>query len=152
MTLRVYRISQPAFVDGALSGQGAALHAGRWNSRGIRVAYAAPSVALAMLEMLVHVDKQDVPAGLRLLSFDIPADAVHALDALPDGWQRLPYSAPVQAAGDRWVRGAASLALRVPSAVARHEVNILLNPAHPRFGEIAPVANEPLALDERLFG
>ena len=44
------------------------------------------------------------------------------------------------------------LALRVPSAVARGEFNVLVNPAHPQFGQIRLLADDPLALDPRLFG
>ncbi|WPH23917.1 RES family NAD+ phosphorylase [Variovorax paradoxus] len=149
--IRVYRISKPAYVATSLSGQGSALYPGRWNSQGVRLAYTAGSVALAMLEMLVHVDKEDVPVGQRLLSFDIPEDAVADLDILPAGWDQLPYSAAVRAAGDDWIAAASSLGLRVPSAVARHEWNVLLNPAHPRIGNILPVADEDLVLDPRLF-
>ncbi|MDM0081312.1 RES family NAD+ phosphorylase [Variovorax sp. J31P179] len=149
--MRVYRISKPAYVVNALSGQGAGLYPGRWNSIGVRLAYAAGSVALSMLEMLVHVDKEDVPIGRRLLSYELPDDGVLELRHLPSGWSDLPYSIAVQQTGDQWLASAASLALRVPSAVARHEFNLLINPAHPRFDEVALVANEALALDERLF-
>lgn len=149
--MRVYRISGPAHVGNALSGQGAALYPGRWNSIGVRVGYTAGSAALAMLEMLVHVDKEDVPTNRRLLSYDVPDDALQELKVLPAGWSDLPYSDDVRAVGDQWIAAAGSLALRVPSAVARHESNVLINPAHPRFNEVALVADEPLALDARLF-
>jgi len=149
--MRVYRISSPAHVRTALSGQGAALYPGRWNSLGVRLGYTAGSAALAMLEMLVHMDKEDVPSDRRLLSFEVPDDAVQALAVLPPGWSDLPYADVVRAVGDEWIAGARSLALQVPSAVARHEYNLLFNPAHPRFGEVALVNDEPLALDARLF-
>jgi RES domain-containing protein len=149
--MRVYRISKAVHVATALSGQGAAWYAGRWNSRGVRLAYTAGSVALAMLELLVHADKEDAPTGLRLLACELPDDAVDPLDALPEGWSDLPYSQAVQSVGDRWIASARSLALCVPSAVARHESNVLINPAHPRFAEVALVADETLTLDARLF-
>jgi RES domain-containing protein len=149
--MRVYRLSKPQYVGAALSGQGAALYPGRWNSQGVRIGYTASSVALAMLELLVHVDKEDVPADLRLLTYNVPDVAVEDLDPLPAGWNELPYSIAVRAAGDQWVAAAESLALRVPSAVARHETNVLINPAHRRFNEVTLIADEPLALDPRLF-
>lgn len=149
--MRVFRISRPAFVATSLSGQGAAMYPGRWNSLGVRIAYTAGSAALAMLEMLVHVDKEDVPAGQRLLSFEVPDDAIERLSSLPRGWNELPYSAAVRAVGDAWAAASRSLALQVPSAVARYENNLLINPAHPRFAEIARVADDDLALDARLF-
>jgi RES domain-containing protein len=149
--MRVFRISKPAFVANALSGQGAAQAPGRWNSIGVRVGYTAGSVGLAMLEVLVHVDKEDVPTDRRLLSYTVPDDAIQDLIDVPPGWSELPYSSQVRAVGDQWIATGGSLALRVPSAVALHEVNILINPSHARFGEVVLIADEPLALDPRLF-
>jgi len=151
--MRVYRISKPEYVASALLGNGSALAPGRWNSTGVRLAYAAASVSLAMLEILVHVNREDVPEGRRLLCFELPDDAIHDLPTAewPPGWGELPYSDAVRRVGDAFVREARHLALRVPSAVARGESNILINPAHPRFSEIALVSNDALALDPRLF-
>lgn len=149
--MRVYRISKAAYVSTALSGQGSALYPGRWNSQGVRLAYTAGSASLAMLELLVHLDKEDVPAGLRLLAFDVPDQAIMNLAPYPVGWSDLPYSSAVRAAGDDWVTGGGSLALRVPSAVARYEFNVLVNPAHGAFGSIQLATDDELALDPRLF-
>ncbi|MBT2304126.1 RES family NAD+ phosphorylase [Variovorax paradoxus] len=149
--MRVFRISKPTYVGTALSGQGSSITPGRWNSQGVRLAYTAGSASLAMLELLVHLDKEDVPTGLRLLSFEVPDDAIVELDPWPVGWDSLPYSATVRAAGDAWVAAAGSLALGVPSAIARHEFNVLINPAHTRFVEARLLDDEDLALDARLF-
>ena len=151
--MRVYRISKPEYVATALLGNGSALAPGRWNSAGVRLAYGAPSVSLAMLEVLVHVNREDVPDGLRLLSFSLPDDAVHELpeDQWPAQWSELPYTDQVRAVGDAFIREGRHLAMRVPSAVARGEFNVLINPAHPRFGEIELVSNDELAMDARLF-
>jgi RES domain-containing protein len=104
-----------------------------------------------MLEMLVHVDREDVPINRRLLSYDIPDDSITELERLPQAWMKLPYSPEVRAAGDSWIEKKSSLALLVPSAIARHESNILINPGHARFAEIKLLQDEPLALDARLF-
>lgn len=149
--MRVFRICAPQFVGVALSGEGAARAGARWNSLGVRMAYTASSVALAMLEMLVHVDRENVPTNRRLLTFDVPDDAVAYLEELPDGWDALPYSSSVRACGDGWIAGGTSLALLVPSVVARHESNLLINPNHARFQEVKLLDDESLALDQRLF-
>lgn len=149
--MRLYRVSKPDHVAVALSGQGAAQAPGRWNSQGVRIGYTAGTVALAMLEILVHIDRQDVPSDRRLLTYEVPDDAIEDLAELPQGWDQLPYVPEVRNAGDAWIASGRSLALRVPSAVARHEVNILINPSHVRFNEILLVADEPLTLDPRLF-
>lgn len=151
--MRVYRISKPKYVATALLGNGAALAPGRWNSAGVRLAYVAPSVSLAMLEILVHVNREDVPEGQRVLAFELPDDAIHALPERewPVHWNELPYHDAVRAVGDAFVREGRHLAIRVPSAVARGEFNILINPVHPRFGEIVLLSDDELALDPRLF-
>lgn len=152
--MRVYRISRPEYVATALLGNGAALAPGRWNSRGVRLAYTASSVSLAMLEILVHVNREDVPEGRRMLAYEIPDAALAELppNRWPRGWDKLPYSDAVRRVGDGFVRDGRQLALRVPSAVARGEFNVLVNPAHPQFGQIRLLADAPLALDPRLFG
>jgi RES domain-containing protein len=152
--MRVYRISRPEYVATALLGNGAALAPGRWNSRGVRLAYTASSVSLAMLEILVHVNREDVPEGRRMLAYEIPDAALAELppNRWPRGWDKLPYSDAVRRVGDGLVRDGRQLALRVPSAVARGEFNVLVNPAHPQFGQIRLLADDPLALDPRLFG
>ena len=152
--MRVYRISRPEYVATALLGNGAALAPGRWNSRGVRLAYTASSVSLAMLEILVHVNREDVPDGRRMLAYEIPDAALAELppNRWPRGWDKLPYSDAVRRVGDGFVRDGRQLALRVPSAVARGEFNVLVNPAHPQFGQIRLLADNPLALDPRLFG
>lgn len=152
--MRVYRISRPEYVATALLGNGAALAPGRWNSRGVRLAYTASSVSLAMLEILVHVNREDVPDGRRMLAYEIPDAALAELppNRWPRGWDKLPYSDAVRRVGDGFVRDGRQLALRVPSAVARGEFNVLVNPAHPQFGQIRLLADDPLALDPRLFG
>lgn len=151
--MRVYRISKPQYVDSALQGQGAALAPGRWNSKGVRLAYTASSVSLALLEILVHVSRESVPDGLRILAYDLPDDGISVLpqDQWPAGWDKLPYSDNVRAVGDAFIAEGRSLALLVPSALARGERNVLINPAHPRFAGIALVDDSPLALDPRLF-
>ena len=150
--MRIYRISKPEYVSQALSGIGAAMAAGRWNSSGVRIAYTAQSAALAILEILVHVDKSEVPHGLRLLSYEIDTKKIETLSTLPRAWKQLPYSASVRHAGDRWIKAGSSLALRVPSAVAPHEFNILINPLHDAVDAISLVADEELIFDERLIG
>lgn len=52
--MKFYRITTCDHVND-LSGEGAFLHGGRWNSKGTRMLYTAESMALSMLEALAHV-------------------------------------------------------------------------------------------------
>jgi|SRR3569623_1380230 len=151
--MRIYRITSAAFARECLSGVGAALYGGRWNSKGTRLAYAAWSRSAAILEMLVHVgDRRNVPTDRVIVPLDVPDDGVDTLEVRPRGWDKLPYSPGVQRAGDTWARAGRQLALRVPSAIVPGEWNILINPLHARIGEVQVSKAEALVLDARLFG
>ena len=53
--LKAVRLVSPQYVDNAFDGEGARRYGGRWNSKGTSIVYAASSLALAALEMLVHL-------------------------------------------------------------------------------------------------
>ncbi|HTY51522.1 MAG TPA: RES family NAD+ phosphorylase [Steroidobacteraceae bacterium] len=150
--MQAYRLISHQYLDQALSGIGSQGSGGRWNSKGMRMVYAAASRSLALLELLVHVPRTSIPRGYLMLPLFIPDDAVGSLATPPVGWDRLPYTPAVQRAGDAWLRSSSSLALRVPSAIVRQESNLLINPVHARSAEIRSGEPEALALDERLFG
>lgn len=84
---------------------------------------------------------------------DVPDDVRReALDAraLPRKWYVYPAPRQCQAIGDDWVRRGETVALIVPSAVARVESNVLLNPAHRDFGRLIVGAVESMRIDQRL--
>lgn len=149
--MRVYRITDRSYAADPLNGIGAAQAGGRWNSRGIRVAYTGESRSLVLLEMLVHIDRNCVPPSHVLVPIDIPDAAIADLPLLPAGWDRHPYDPQVQSVGDQWIADGTSLALRVPSAVVRGEFNILVNPVHPTFAQVVVHPHEPLVVDARLL-
>lgn len=53
--------------------------------------------------------------------------------------------------GHRWITNGNSLAMRVPSAIIPIEFNVLLNPVHSAFTEIAWSAPETFEFDKRLL-
>jgi RES domain-containing protein len=148
MPLAVYRVCRAAHAR--LDGLGARLAGGRWNSQGRAVVYMAESLALAVLENLVHMSRQDFPSGYVIVGAVIP-------DGLPILAEEQVRSAgglqgaPSQAVGDYWFDQELSVALRVPSAVVPGERNYLLNPAHPEFGRIVAARPIPFDFDPRLF-
>ena len=70
MARSVYRVCRARYAR--LDGEGARLVGGRWNSPGRAVVYMAESVALAVLENLVHMSRQDFPIGYVCVSAVIP--------------------------------------------------------------------------------
>lgn len=137
---------------GALEGEGARLFGGRWNSKGIRVAYLSDSPALAALEILVHTRSEEDFQDYLLIEIGFDAALVEALDAtaLPEGWDAPRPSPLTQALGDRWVAEGRSLLLRVPSAVVPRQFNYLLNPEHPDRAKLSVGEPEPFRFDPRL--
>lgn len=145
-----------------MSGTGAYVAGGRWNPPGHRMIYSSSNLALALLELLVHVDDavsfQRMPHVYHEISF--PADAVSfLLEAdLPAGWDQRPESLAAQLAGEDWLTSQTSAILGVPSVIMppphRYQpeyLNYLMNPEHPKFSELVQ-AHEvlPLSFDSRL--
>ena len=138
----------------ALDGEGARLYGGRWSSPGGAMVYAASSLALAALEYLVHVDKEDAPSDLVALQIEVPDDlAVETRDAeaLPEGWANDVPSPECAGVGDAWLAAGNTVVLRLPSALVPEEQNALINPAHPGAARIRVVSARPFSFDPRLL-
>jgi RES domain-containing protein len=60
---RFYRLVKSRFAEQAFDGEGAKLAGGRWNSKGVTIAYAADSIALAALELLARHKKSSWSAS-----------------------------------------------------------------------------------------
>ena len=118
-----------------LSGYGAYLYDGRWNLRGTAVLYTAESRSLAIMEVLVHLPSEELPADMYLLTLEVPDDASQTeltVVDMPRDWRRPGLPQPTALLGHAWLESGATLALRVPSVVPQ-EHNLLLKPAHPQF-------------------
>jgi RES domain-containing protein len=152
MTVSAWRIVKAGHARTAFTGDGARQAGGRWNSPGTRVVYAAGSLSLAMLEMLVHLQSRQLLQ--RYVTFHVQFDealmaAVDPAD-LPRRWRVSPPPHAVQAVGDEWIAAGTSPVLRVPSVIVTTEWNYLLNPDHPDFSRIDIGEKRPIKFDARL--
>jgi RES domain-containing protein len=147
-----WRIVKSRHASTAFDGEGARLYGGRWNSPGTRMVYTASSVSLAVLEVLVYLDKASLLSSYSLISARFDDALVECLERskLPDGWRAFPAPPELQEIGDEWVKSRGSSVLEVPSAVVERESNYLINPAHPDFASIGVGEPEPFTFDERL--
>ena len=113
--------------------------------------YTAGSLSLAFLEMLVHLKKRDLLDRYVLFRVHLPAAVVHRPRRLPDGWAEANLSDTVRGFGSDWLTSQRSVALRVPSAIVLTEYNYLLDPVHPRFGEVTIGEPDAYTFDPRLL-
>lgn len=134
-TVQLYRLVHQQWAAQAFDGEGAYLYGGRWNNKGQRCIYTAGSEALAVLEILVHLNNRAALRQYRLFQLSVDSSAVLQLsqENLPANWRAQPAGADTARLGDDWLQQKASLALAVPSVLAPRETNILLNPQHSQF-------------------
>ncbi|MEI7768052.1 MAG: RES family NAD+ phosphorylase [Phycisphaerae bacterium] len=151
--IQAWRIVKTKHASGAFSGEGARLYGGRWNRPGRGMVYTAGSTALALLEMLIHLEPQELLKRYALFSVSIKAELVTNLDpaTLPKAWWKSPPAASVQRIGTAWLIQNSSAVLRVPSAIVPNEWNYLLNPAHPDFAKVVIGPKQPVQFDPRLL-
>jgi RES domain-containing protein len=140
--MHAWRLCRAPFAD--LSGEGARLYGGRWNSPGSALVYTASDAALAVLEVRVHLDLPPdlIPDDYVLMKLDFSGLAVERLADLP---------ADPRAFGDQWLEQSRSPILRVPSFIVPDASNLLLNPTHPEAANAKIVGANPFGFDPRLW-
>ncbi len=148
----VCRLVKTRFAADPFDGEGARLFGGRWNHPGVRCAYASDTAALAILEVLVHLQRTGQLEHYAICRATFDDALVSRLPArdLPSDWRTFPAPASTRGLGDRWIAQGLGAVLRVPSMIVPTESNFLLNPAHPDFSKIRVLPVEPFALDARL--
>ncbi len=152
--LHAWRLVRPTFGEAsqAFSGEGARRYGGRWNGPGRPLVYASLHLSLAALETLAHADRRRFERDYVAFTVHVPHALVLELrvEDLPPDWRERPTSAGARAIGDAWLEQRASVALTVPSVLVPQERNLLLDPHHPRFGEVTIGPPQPFRFDERL--
>ncbi|MCY4025666.1 MAG: RES family NAD+ phosphorylase [Acidobacteria bacterium] len=126
---------------------------GRWTPAGRPVVHTSGSVALAVLETLVHAKVNSIPSH-RVIAVDIPDSvAVDAVDIakLPAEWRRVPPPPALRRIGRAWLEAGRAAVLKAPSAIVPVEHNYLLNPVHPDFRSLRVHESERFEIDKRLL-
>ena len=131
-----YRLTRAKFAND-LAGTGGLYAAGRCNRKGTPVIYAAQQPSLALAEVLVHLDLDEVPLDYVLVTIEIP-DTIPTRQALPDEVLAASSKPDVPV-------------FLVPSVVVPQELNVVMFPQAPGF-EARIVKIEPFQIDERLLG
>ena len=151
-TVVAWRVVAQKYAASAFDGEGARRQGARFNSPGTAVVYASDTLALAVLEVAVHLPSYRALRGRVSFRVEVPADLVETVAeaALPADWRSTPPSRSTQTFGDAWARDARSAALLLPSVLLPHHTNIVLNPGHPEFDRVAIGDPEPVPIDLRL--
>jgi RES domain-containing protein len=151
--MKVFRICRERFAADAFSGEGARRFGGRWNSRGVPMVYCSSSLALAAIELFVHLEPNLQPDDLVSIAATLPAgEPALSLtsEALPLDWWSDDFE-PLRNLGDAWTRNKTSLAILVPSAPLHSEWNVLVNPVHPSAAQLKIDPPLPFHFDARMF-
>lgn len=149
----VFRLAQSRYADD-LSGRGAELGGGRWNSKGTAIVYTCESRALCTTEIAVHTPLGNIPVDYKLITIEIPGKIkVYELKntELPVDWKSIPPAVSTQLIGNKFVKEGKYLVMRVPSVVVPGDYNYLINPRHPEIKKIKIIKTEDFSFDERLF-
>ena len=149
----VYRLCKSAWQND-LSGKGAEITGGRWNSKGNAMVYTSSSRALSMAEIAVHTPLGCLPDDFVLVEIQIPLNTLIleiSENELPPNWRSFINRQVTQKIGDHFILNNKALVLKVPSAVVQGDYNFLINPYHPEKNKIKISRVESFQFDERLF-
>ena len=156
MNVPVWRIAveAPTYAANDLSGNGAKMTGGRWNSKGTPMLYCASNIALATLETVHYLRSGGLPFNRYLVRIDIPQNvwaARQILDPLPGGWDAIPAGLSARTAGDHWIAARTSALLLVPSVIVPDEYNVLINPQHPHAASLVATTKRRWIYDTHFF-
>ncbi|TAM92805.1 RES domain-containing protein [bacterium] len=150
--MRLWRLTAWPSKGRAFDGLASARSPGRWNQRGRPTVYAASSVALAVLEIVVQSGSAPL-LGYHAYPIDVPDGLIVRFDRtrLSPAWRSVAGRDECRVFGEAWRSEAAhSLGLMVPSAVIPEAYTagdwcVVLDRTHGRWSEAA--IGEPIALD-----
>lgn len=149
--MMVYRICNALYSDD-LTGSGAKLFGGRWNSKGVSMLYVSEHISLAVVEMLVHNEFNDFSFELSLLHITFP-DTIEVKEVkhnkLKNNW--MDDYGYTRFMGDQFIQSGTHSILKIPSAVITEENNFIINPLHTDFKKIKITETSSFRTDKRLF-
>jgi RES domain-containing protein len=153
--MELFRISQELYASD-LSGNGARLYGGRWNSEGLFAVYTSSSRALALLETLAHTpakmlqEKNYILVTISLPDSILPQEIDK--EKLRTGWDSPDTRPLTKRMGDNFLRSKSGLLLAVPSVLVPEENNFILNPLHPDMKKIKLLHKRRIHFDKRVAG
>lgn len=151
--MEVYRLTTTKYKD-QLSGKGAYLTGGRWNSKGTEIIYTASNRSLAMAEVAVKLDSFELAKDFHMLTIYVPDNVqslIYSVDDLPNDWNSFPRIPATKHIIDNVVKENKYCIIQVPSVVVLGDHNYLINPKHKSFNKIKIIDSVKFPFDNRLF-
>jgi RES domain-containing protein len=148
--MELYRICNSLYSKD-ISGSGAAMYGGRWNSKGIKAVYLSSHISLALLEILVNYNYAQLQEiAFDIITLDVPSEKlIETIPSLEEKWQYFPkYTKSI---GDYFLLNSKRLSLKIPSAIIEKEYNYMLNPMREDFKKIKILNIDNFTLDNRLI-
>jgi RES domain-containing protein len=151
--MELYRITQQEFAED-LSGNGARLFGGRWNSEGFFALYTSSSRSLALLETLAHTPAKMLEVKVyHLITLAVPDNLVTqkvAVRNLQDGWDAPDTRPFTKKIGDAFLTEKKYLMMQVPSVMMPEEMNYVINPMHTDMKQVKLVNKRRIDFDKRV--
>jgi RES domain-containing protein len=142
--MQLYRLCRQRYAE--LSGLGAKKTGGRWNRKGIAALYAAQNASLAVVEVLVHLDKAELPDDYVMLEISVPKPAIISISDPSSERLELLYQNGYSELE------AVLIGFSVPSIVIPYDRIVVLYPEAVSSGSnLAITKITPFAFDHRLF-
>jgi len=148
----LYRITREKHAHD-LSGKGGILSSARWHDH-IPVVYSSVNSSTAILEVLVHLQPEEIHNDLVIMSIFVPGTASsEELDIaeLPVGWDSYPAPVILKRIGNTWLTSKSALLLYIPSVIDPLAKNVLINPMHPDASMLKIDDVQPFTFDKRLI-
>ena len=148
----LYRITREKYAHG-ISGRGGLLSAARWHDH-VPVIYSSLSSSTAILEVLVHLQPEEIHNDLMIMSIIVP-DEINSeeldITDLPAGWKNYPAPAILKRIGNAWLAAKSALLLYIPSVIDPLAKNVLINPLYPDARLLEIVDIQSFTFDRRLM-
>lgn len=149
--ITVYRFAPERFSTD-LSGTGAKLFGGRWNSIGVPAVYTSFTISLALVELFIHKNTYDEILINHLMEITIADNISTKIDynKLKQNWQN--DESYCQYIGNQFLTAPTTIGMSVPSAIIEQENNLVLNPMSKDFNKKVKIKKvKPFLFDGRLF-
>ncbi|HRC21742.1 MAG TPA: RES family NAD+ phosphorylase [Chitinophagaceae bacterium] len=151
--MELFRIAKEKFATD-LSGNGARLYGGRWNSEGVFAVYTSSTRALALLETLAHTPAKMLEVqSYLLITLSVPdtiKPVLMDIENFPQGWDAPGIKPFTRTTGDQFLRDKKELLIAVPSVLVPEEFNYVINPLHAVMKRIKITHKRKIQFDKRI--